>query len=346
MKWFFGKSDSSEIKKKYEFGRQLGQGNFARVDYATRKADGKAFAVKCISKNKLEEEDQVMLEAECEVLKTVSSMDPEKEPAVKNIIRLEEVFDTPKKLYLVLEYVSGGELLDRIVEKGSYSERKAAEMMYTILKALDLLHRNNIVHRDLKPENLLLSDSTENASIKVADFGFSKLWNEETRVMYTSCGTPEYVAPEVLLGRGYGTSCDIWSAGVIFYILLCGYPPFFDENTPALFDTIMAGKFDFPSPEWDVISADAKSLIKDMMLVRDPKKRGTAAECLTHSFFQSTLPELTLDAASKNLKSFLLKRKFKKVGGAVMATAALARGLGMKKAAEAEAAAAAAAAKE
>eukprot|EP00736_Rhodelphis_marinus_P003567 Rmarinus@m.23030 len=122
--------------------------------------------------------------------------------------------------------------------------------------------------------------------------------------------------------------------------------PFFDENTPALFDTIMAGKFDFPSPEWDVISADAKSLIKDMMLVRDPKKRGTAAECLTHSFFQSTLPELTLDAASKNLKSFLLKRKFKKVGGAVMATAALARGLGMKKAAEAEAAAAAAAAKE
>eukprot|EP00735_Rhodelphis_limneticus_P003077 TRINITY_DN142_c0_g1::TRINITY_DN142_c0_g1_i1::g.14414::m.14414 TRINITY_DN142_c0_g1::TRINITY_DN142_c0_g1_i1::g.14414 ORF type:complete len:368 (+),score=139.29,sp/P25323/MYLKA_DICDI/47.37/1e-82,Pkinase/PF00069.20/2.1e-71,Pkinase_Tyr/PF07714.12/5.8e-32,Kdo/PF06293.9/3.6e+02,Kdo/PF06293.9/0.0002,Kinase-like/PF14531.1/0.00012,Pox_ser-thr_kin/PF05445.6/0.00043,APH/PF01636.18/89,APH/PF01636.18/0.1,RIO1/PF01163.17/0.024,YrbL-PhoP_reg/PF10707.4/0.058 TRINITY_DN142_c0_g1_i1:69-1106(+) len=327
MKWFFGKSDSSEVKKKYEIGRQLGQGNFARVDYAVRKGDGKEFAIKCISKNKLEEEDQVMLEAECEVLKKVSNMDIEKEPAVKNIIHLEEVFDTPKKLYLVLEYVSGGELLERIVEKGSYSERKAAEMMFTILKALDLLHRNNIVHRDLKPENLLLSDRSENATIKVADFGFSKLWNEETKVMYTSCGTPEYVAPEVLLGRGYGTSCDIWSAGVIFYIMLCGYPPFFDENTPTLFDTIMAGKFDFPSPEWDVISKEAKSLIKDRMLVRDPKKRATAAECLTHPFFQVQLPENTLDGASKNLKRWNARRKFKKVGGAVMATAALARGL-------------------
>ncbi|KAJ3390706.1 hypothetical protein HDU84_007108 [Entophlyctis sp. JEL0112] len=164
--------------------------------------------------------------------------------------------------------VTGGELFDDIVGRGKYSETETGKIVYRILLAINYLHSHGIVHRDLKvdvtikqknpdhlnqPENLLLSDKTPNAKIMISDFGLSKIFCEE-EVMKTACGTPGYVAPEVLKRQGYGREVDLWSLGVITYILLCGYPPFYDSNNVELFKQIMTGRYEFDKPWWDDIS--------------------------------------------------------------------------------------------
>jgi len=222
-----------------------------------------------------------------------------------NIIQLMEVIDTSDTLYLVLEFASGGELFDAIVNKGSYSEADAAKIIRQILEAIQYVHKNGIAHRDLKPENLLLLQS-ENGDeiIKIADFGLSKDFGEEQ--LQTSCGTPDYVAPEVLMGEPYDMAVDIWSIGVISYVLLCGFPPFYGETQKELFENIMSGTYDFPDPEWTDVSDQAKSFIKSI-LVTDPEKRTTAEQCLNGEWIKENTG---IKKDLKRLESFSVK-KFK-----------------------------------
>merc|ERR1719453_1081795 len=158
--------------------------------------------------------------------------------------------------------------------------------MATLCGALTYLHAKKVVHRDLKPENILYSSPAEEAQIKVADFGLARMVSEKD-MMKTACGTPGYVAPEVLQNKGYSSGAvDVWSAGVILYILLCGFPPFYEEELPALFDQILKGRYDFPSPWWDNISVDAKDLVK-MMLTVNPKKRISAKAAMQHDWMKT-----------------------------------------------------------
>jgi len=204
-----------------------------------------------------------------------------------------------------MELVIGKELFDKIVEKGQYSEKDASNIVRQIVSAVEYLHQNGIAHRDLKPENLLSAGDDENEVIKIADFGFSKQFGEEKLV--TSCGSPGYVAPEVLTSESYDKSVDMWSVGVIIYILLCGYPPFYADNAPALFKKIMDVKYDFEDPSWDDVSEAAKNLIRHL-LVKDPSKRYTAKQCLNDPWVSgSTVGDKQLKLTE--LKEYQSKRK-------------------------------------
>jgi len=296
------------VEKDYDLGKVLGEGNYAQVKIAIEKSTKLKWACKIIDKNKLEEGDEEMLELEVEVLQIL------KHP---NVVRLKDKYDTRKKLYLILELVTGGELLEKLMSDGAYSEQDACDLFAKVMGAVKYLHDNGIAHRDLKPENLLLSDKTDKNSIKIADFGFAKIISkleartDGKKLMETSCGTPEYVAPEVLQNIGYGTSCDIWSMGVILYIMLCGFPPFYDENMTKLFKQVMHKMHDFPSPEWDPVSADAKDLI-NRMLEKDPVTRITAAQILEHKWVADHNSAEELTHAHTNLKKFNTRRKFRR----------------------------------
>ncbi|XP_071520353.1 calcium/calmodulin-dependent protein kinase type 1 isoform X1 [Panulirus ornatus] len=205
-----------------------------------------------------------------------------------------------------MELVTGGELFDRIVEKGSYTEKDAADLIRQVLEAVDYMHDQGVVHRDLKPENLLYFSQDEDSKIMISDFGLSKM--EDSGIMATACGTPGYVAPEVLAQKPYGKAVDVWSIGVIAYILLCGYPPFYDENDANLFAQILKGEFEFDSPYWDEISDSAKDFIRQLMCV-DVEKRYTCKQSLRH-------PWICGNAASdRNIHSSVseqLKKNFAK----------------------------------
>uniref|UniRef100_A0A2I3T4J2 calcium/calmodulin-dependent protein kinase n=1 Tax=Pan troglodytes TaxID=9598 RepID=A0A2I3T4J2_PANTR len=177
----------------------------------------------------------------------------------ENIVALEDIYESPNHLYLVMQ-VSGGELFDRIVEKGFYTEKDASTLIRQVLDAVYYLHRMGIVHRDLKPENLLYYSQDEESKIMISDFGLSKMEGKGD-VMSTACGTPGYVAPEVLAQKPYSKAVDCWSIGVIAYILLCGYPPFYDENDSKLFEQILKAEYEFDSPYWDDISDSGRSPI-------------------------------------------------------------------------------------
>lgn len=235
-------------------------------------ATGEKYAIKIIDRSKCRGKED-MIETEVNILKRIRH---------PNIVQLYEMYEIDNKIYLVMELVTGGELFDEIVGRGTFHEKDAAKVVQKILQAIDYLHLMGIVHRDLKPENLLLSDRTKNPSVKISDFGLSKIF-DEVQLMRTACGTPGYVAPEVLRRQGYGPQVDLWSLGVITYILLCGYPPFFHQNNTELFRKIMAGRFQFDRPWWDNVSEKAKDFIKKL-LVLDPTQRWTASQALGHPF--------------------------------------------------------------
>jgi len=215
-----------------------------------------------------------------------------------------------------MELVTGGELFDEIVSRGSFNESDAAKVMGTLCDALKYLHAKEIVHRDLKPENILLESKAPDAPIKVADFGLARMISQKD-MMKTACGTPGYVAPEVLQNKGYSSGAvDIWSAGVILYILLCGFPPFYEEELPALFDQILKGRYDFPSPWWDNISESAKDLVRKMLTV-DPKKRYSAADVLAHKWICGDAPNNAI--STDNLKKLQATKKLKLAGKKLMA---------------------------
>lgn len=299
----------SDVEKKYKIGEELGQGNFAVVKKCVDRKTNKTYAVKIIDKALCEGKEE-MIETEVSLLRSVNH---------QNIVGLVEEFDTPTKLYLVLQYVSGGELFERIVDKGSYTEKDASRIVREMTEAVAYLHEKNIVHRDLKPENLLFATPEEDSEILVADFGLSKLVSDSS-VLSTACGTPNYVAPEILRQAGYSKPVDVWSLGIITYILLCGYPPFYDDNDTKLFQLIMKGKFEFQSPYWDDVSESAKDLIKKMLIV-NPANRLTAADVLKHPWTKGgTATDANLTNFSTNYKNYKAKRRFKAAARGVIMT--------------------------
>mmetsp|Transcript_14564 Transcript_14564/g.37779 ORF Transcript_14564/g.37779 Transcript_14564/m.37779 type:complete len:325 (-) Transcript_14564:127-1101(-) len=290
----------SGLTKDYDIGKHLGSGNFAEVKECTRKSDGMKCAVKIIDKAKAGTMDTI--NEEIQIMNQINH---------DHVVKLYEVFDEPKKINLIMELVTGGELFDRIVERGSYTEADAAQCITEICSALEYMHKHNICHRDLKPENILYASPAKDASIKLADFGLAKVVSENA-IMQTACGTPGYVAPEILQNAGFGVEVDMWSVGVILYILLCGFPPFYEEELPRLFATIMAGRYDFPSPWWDNISPDAKELVQKLLVV-NPKERFTASDVLDHPWVKGSAKQEELSAAIASLKKYNAHRKLKKV---------------------------------
>ncbi|KAL7405342.1 hypothetical protein ABVT39_027477 [Epinephelus coioides] len=273
---------ASTILEKYKIGKVIGDGNFAVVKECVERSTGKEFALKIIDKAKCSGKEH-LIENEVAVLRKV------KHP---NIIMLIEEVDTPSELYLVMELVKGGDLFDAITSSAKYTERDASVMVYNLAEALKYLHSTNIVHRDIKPENLLVFEYPNGTkSLKLGDFGLATVVEGP---LYTVCGTPTYVAPEIISESGYGLKVDIWAAGVITYILLCGFPPFRSESNlqEDLFDQILQGQLDFPSPYWDNITDSAKELIGKMLQV-NVEARYTAQDILSH-------PWVTDDAVMEN----------------------------------------------
>jgi len=273
--------EKKSIKEEYDFGEELGRGGFSVVVKATKKDTKDVVAVKIIEKNQSDEELQ-LLQREIDILKKLTH---------PNIISLKDVFDEKETIYLVMELVQGGELFDQIVSRGTYSEADAANIVRQILDAVAYMHDNGIAHRDLKPENLLCSGDESN-TIKVTDFGLSKDFS--TASLRTSCGTPDYVAPEVLKGQPYDNTVDIWSIGVITYILLCGFPPFYGNTDQQIFEKILRVEYDFPSPDWDHISVEAKQFIKSI-LVPEPSKRPSALEAIEMDWIKNKAPNKPLE---------------------------------------------------
>eukprot|EP00891_Asterochloris_glomerata_P001841 jgi/Astpho2/1841/fgenesh1_pm.00038_%23_10_t len=205
-----------------------------------------------------------------------------------NCIKLFAVYITPRKVYLITELVTGGELLDRVTAKGNYTEKDAADLITQLLEGVSYLHSQGIVHRDLKLENMLMTDHTDKSPIKIADFGLSKFFQQGT-VLSTMCGSPQYVAPEILGisdgNQAYSPAVDMWSVGVILFILLSGYSPFDDENDAVLFEKIKSGNYDADDPIWDHVSNSAKDLVARLLIV-DASQRLSAKQALQHPWLK------------------------------------------------------------
>lgn len=315
---------AGDVCEFYVMGEQLGSGAYSSVFRGTHKETNEEFAIKRVSKSKMKSQSDIRsLFEEVGILQEIHH---------PHVMRLFEFYEDARSYNLVTEMVVGGELFDRIVERKHYNELIASRLVKTLLQTLDFLHSHGIVHRDLKPENLLLSSHEDDADIKLADFGFAKHTSQR---LDTICGTPDYIAPEIVSLMDlrkvpkqnrpqYGTKCDIWSAGVITYILLGGYPPFFDQNQKKLFAKIRAGRFEFHARYWSHVSADSKDLIRQMLVV-DPNQRASAAELLQHPWLSEsddTLTDRPLEPTLAELKKFNARRKFR---GAVLAVNATRR---------------------
>ncbi|XP_053914230.1 serine/threonine-protein kinase DCLK3 isoform X3 [Cuculus canorus] len=266
----------TDVEKHYEIGRTIGDGNFAVVKECRHCDSNQIYAMKIVDKSKLKGKED-MMENEILIIRSLSH---------PNIVSLVEVYETEAEIYLILEYVPGGDLFDAIIESVKFTEHDAAVMITDLCEALVYIHSKNIVHRDLKPENLLVQHNADKSTtLKLADFGLAK---QVTKPIFTVCGTPTYVAPEILAEKGYGLEVDMWAAGVILYILLCGFPPFRSQerDQEELFQIIQLGHYEFLSPYWDNISAAAKDLITRLLIV-DPQKRYTARQVLQHPWIRT-----------------------------------------------------------
>uniref|UniRef100_A0A6A7FZT9 Calcium/calmodulin-dependent protein kinase type 1-like isoform X1 n=2 Tax=Hirondellea gigas TaxID=1518452 RepID=A0A6A7FZT9_9CRUS len=290
-------SKMSSVQDKYILKDLLGTGAFSQVRLAEYRDDpSRMCAIKIIDKKALKGKED-SLDNEITVLRRLVH---------PNIVRLMDTYQTKEQVFLVIQLVTGGELFDRIVEKGSYTEKDAADLIRQVLEAVDYMHDQGVVHRDLKPENLLYYSQDEESKIMISDFGLSKI--EDSGIMATACGTPGYVAPEVLAQKPYGKAVDVWSIGVIAYILLCGYPPFYDENDANLFAQILKGEFEFDSPYWDEISDSAKDFIRQLLCV-NVEKRYTCKQSLQHPWISGNA------ASDRNIASSVseqLKKNFAK----------------------------------
>lgn len=282
----FGKKKfDDKFDKHYKQLELLGKGAFSEVYKAEKIVNGKQFAAKFISKKTLNAKEETSLESEICIMKRINH---------PNIVSLVELFDNRNALYIVMDLVTGGELFDRIVQKGVYTEADASHLVKQLLEAVSYIHNLGIIHRDLKPENLLYYDESDESKIMITDFGLAK--DDDNQIQQTACGTPGYVAPEVLKLEAYGKPVDCWAIGVITYILLCGYPPFYSEVDQELYQCIMIADFEYDSPYWDEISKEAKHFVSHLIKL-DVKGRYTCEQALKH-------PWISGDAAlNKNIHS-------------------------------------------
>jgi len=289
---------AARIEDLYTIQQELGTGGFAVVKKGIDKKDKSAWAVKMI-RNNVFKKNKEQTEAEVNVLHKLDH---------PNVVKLREVVRTDKYFCIVMELLGGGELFDRIVEREKYTEHDAKEVAAQILEAIRYVHSKNVVHRDLKPENILFVGET----LKVTDFGFAAIYDKRVGLTQ-SCGTPEYVAPEILdeAGRPYTNLVDMWSSGVIIYILLCGFPPFYGDTDDELFNKISDIDFDFPSPYWDPVSPTAKDLVKKLLTKAD--KRLTAEQALQHPWFKTAaVPNApTLTGALSELQRYQATMKLR-----------------------------------
>lgn len=297
-------SSGAKFGRVYTLKGVLGTGAFSTVKEGIHKnAPGRSFAVKIVDRNKLTEEDAAALLDEVAILKEFEH---------PHVICLYDFFEEPNTYYLVMERMSGGELFDRIVAKLYYNEKEARDVCKVLLEAVNYCHMNHVAHRDLKPENLLLLSEENDSDVKIADFGFAKRVFVPNSLT-TQCGTPGYVAPEILDGIAYDTKADMWSVGVILYILLGGYPPFIEKNQRDLFRKIRRGEYEFHEEYWGAVSKDAKDLISSLLTV-DPRRRLSADQALQNKWILGDDEELArkdLGANLEEFKKFNAKRKFK-----------------------------------
>ncbi|XP_073985853.1 calcium/calmodulin-dependent protein kinase II isoform X12 [Rhodnius prolixus] len=325
----------------YDLKEELGKGAFSVVRRCVQKCTGLEFAAKIINTKKLSARD-------CErYYEKIASRDPrkghwtlfsrwmdEQEPHFQklerearicrklqhpNIVRLHDSIQEENFHYLVFDLVTGGELFEDIVAREFYSEADASHCIQQILESVNHCHQNGVVHRDLKPENLLLASKAKGAAVKLADFGLAIEVQGEQQAWFGFAGTPGYLSPEVLKKEPYGKPVDIWACGVILYILLVGYPPFWDEDQHRLYGQIKAGAYDYPSPEWDTVTPEAKNLINQMLTV-NPSKRITASDALKHPWIcqrERVASVVHRQETVDCLKKFNARRKLK---GAILTT--------------------------
>lgn len=301
---------STRFTDEYDLKEELGKGAFSIVRRCIQKSTAQEFAAKIINTKKLSTRDYQKLEREARICRQL------KHP---NIVRLYDSIGEENFHYLVFDLVTGGELFEDIVAREFYSEADASHCIQQILEAVRHCHENNIVHRDLKPENLLLASKTKGAAVKLADFGLAIEVNGEQTQWYGFAGTPGYLSPEVLKKEPYGKPVDIWACGVILYILLVGYPPFWDEDQHRLYNQIKAGAYDYPSPEWDTVTTEAKRLI-DSMLNINPSRRISAADALKHPWIcqrERVAGTIHRQETVDCLRKFNARRKLK---GAILST--------------------------
>jgi len=290
----------TDILKDYDIEKkELGHGHYGVVRVGTDKKTTQKVAIKSIPKAKVNRPE--ILRREIEILQSLDH---------PNIIKLFKVYEDNRSLHIVTELCTGGELFDRIIAKGHYSEADAAHLIRTLTSAVSHCHSKGICHRDLKPENFLFATKDEDADVKVIDFGLSRIYDDVEVAMTTRVGTPYYIAPEIL-GRNYDNSCDMWSIGVITYILICGYPPFYGEADAEIFAAVRSGQYDYDSEEWEGVSDEAKNFI-DSLLQLDPSKRLTAEQSLKHPWLTGSAPdENRSDSIMSRLKKFNGENKLK-----------------------------------
>jgi len=295
---FVGKIEGS-ITEYYQIIKEIGSGSYGRVYKVKNKTTGEMRACKQLAKGKIACMEKFAIE-----INIMTKIDH------PHVIHLYEIFEDNRYLYLVMEECCGGELFDRIIERINtqkmFTEKEAASIFKQMMSAVCYCHGIGICHRDLKPENLLFLGKDNDSPLKVIDFGLSRIFNKDDHRMSTKVGTAYYVSPEVLSGN-YDEKCDIWSCGVILYILLCGDPPFNGANDNEIYRKIASKKYSFPSPQWDKISNDVKDLIKHMLC--DPDKRYTAEQVLKHTWVEHLAPNsldvvLNLNVDSKKLYQF------------------------------------------
>jgi len=286
------------LASKYDVHEQIGKGGYAVVYLAVDKKTKEHVAVKVLDKAKLSPKGTDQVKDEVDILHKLDH---------PNLLKIIDTAEDDKSFYIITELCDGGELFDRIVEREFYAEKDAQQVLRALASALHYCHSKKIIHRDLKPENILLSTKGEDAVIKVADFGFAKQLEEEA-TSSTTLGTPQYLSPEVIERKPYDYAIDMWSYGVIAFILLSGYPPFHDENAVEMCKKIKTATFAFDAPYWDNISDAAKDLIK-RCLTLDPKKRITAAEAMVHPFLTQEFTGTDITPAISELREFLSRRR-------------------------------------
>ncbi|XP_067101601.1 calcium/calmodulin-dependent protein kinase (CaM kinase) II gamma 1 isoform X1 [Osmerus mordax] len=306
---------STRFTDDYQLYEELGKGAFSVVRRCVKKSSGQEYAAKIINTKKLSARDHQKLDREARICRLL------KHP---NIVRLHDSISEEGFHYLVFDLVTGGELFEDIVAREYYSEADASQCINQILESVNHIHQHDIVHRDLKPENLLLASKLKGAAVKLADFGLAIEVQGDQQAWFGFAGTPGYLSPEVLRKDPYGKPVDIWACGVILYILLVGYPPFWDEDQHKLYQQIKAGAYDFPSPEWDTVTPEAKNLINQMLTI-NPAKRITSEQALKHPWVcqRSTVASMMhRQETVECLRKFNARRKLK---GAILTTMLVSR---------------------